>query len=328
MKLFSQYLKSKLKIILLFVLFSVIIFLSFLLYRLPAEPAVYTVTVCAVIGLTVLALDYSKTLKKHRTFTALKKSTIEMIDDLPVSSGIIENDYAELITKLRSDAGRLADDNSTKYQDMVDYYTVWAHQIKTPISAMKLTLQSEDSPVSRKVSAELFKIEQYVEMVLAFLRLDSQSHDYVFKKHDLDEIIRNSVRKFASEFIMRKLSLDYEPVSYTLTTDDKWLSFVIEQILSNALKYTKRGSIRIALSDDTLYVSDTGIGISKSDLPRIFEKGFTGFNGRTDKSASGIGLYLCKRICDNLGIGISIESELDRGTTVMLDFAQKDLKFE
>ena len=166
-------------------------------------------------------------------------------------------------------------------------------------------------------------------MVLTFLRLDSESTDYVIKEYDLDGIVRQAVKKFSGEFISRKISLVYEPLQATVITDEKWLSFVVEQILSNALKYTPSGSITIRLEPDKkLYISDTGIGIAPEDLPRIFENGYTGYNGRTDKKASGIGLYLCKRICDKLGHGIAAESKLDEGTTIILDLSQRKRELE
>lgn len=212
---------------------------------------------------------------------------------------------------------------------MVDYYTIWAHQIKTPIASMRLTLQNEDTALSRQLTNELFRIEQYVEMVLAFLRLNSKSTDYVLKEYDLDGIIKQSVKKFAGEFISRKLSLNYESLHTVVLTDEKWLSFVIEQVLSNALKYTPSGSISITMEDGKrLCIRDTGIGIAAEDLPRIFEHGYTGYNGRMDKKASGIGLYLCKRICERLGHEIRAESEVDRGTCIILDLSREYLEVE
>ena len=193
---------------------------------------------------------------------------------------------------------------------------------------MKLTLQNEDSPAFRKLTSDLFRIEQYVEMVLAFLRLDSVSTDYVFKELSADTLIKNSVKKFAPDFINKKLRLDYEETDIMLVTDEKWFSFVLEQIISNALKYTREGGIHIYTREKKLFIEDTGIGIAPEDVPRVFENGYTGINGRTDKSASGIGLYLCKRVCDNLGIGISIESKVGEGTRVCLDLEQYKLRKE
>ena len=220
-------------------------------------------------------------------------------------------------------------ESERKYENMMDYYTVWAHQIKTPISSMKLAFQGEDSTLSRRLSVDLFRIEQYVGMVLVYLRLDSEYTDYVFKECNMDEVIKNSVKKFASEFIGRKLSLEYEPEDVTVVSDSKWLEFVIGQIISNSLKYTETGGIKIYFKEPKmLVIEDTGIGIAEEDLPRIFEKGYTGYNGRTGGNASGIGLYLCKRICENLRIGIHAESEVGRGTKMVLDLNQYELKDE
>ena len=164
---------------------------------------------------------------------------------------------------------------------------------------------------------------------MMFLRLDSDSTDYVIREYDLDAIVRQAVRKFAGEFIARKIQLVYEPVNTKVITDEKWLSFVVEQVLSNALKYTSAGSISIFLeTPKTLCIRDTGMGIAPEDLPRIFEKGYTGYHGRADKKASGIGLYLCRRICNNLGHKISAKSTPDKGTTIRVDLSQYKLNVE
>ncbi|MCM1570014.1 MAG: ATP-binding protein [Roseburia sp.] len=156
-------------------------------------------------------------------------------------------------------------------------------------------------------------------MVLAYLRLGSLSTDYVFKKYALDDIIRQALRKFAGQFIGEGIKLEFTPSGKWVVTDEKWLSFVIEQLLSNALKYTRTGSVCIMMEEpDVLCIRDTGIGIAPEDLPRIFERGYTGYNGRRDKKASGLGLYLCQRVCKALGHEIRIESVLDSGTTVRL----------
>ena len=168
----------------------------------------------------------------------------------------------------------------------------------------------------------------HVEMVMMFLRLNSDHTDYVIESCDIDRVIKQSIKKFSSEFIQRRISLNYEPVEAAVITDEKWLSFVIEQLLSNALKYTKEGSISVFMENDILYIKDTGIGIAKEDLPRIFEKGYTGYNGRRDKIASGIGLYLVKRICDNLNHKIKISSTAGEGTTAALDLSRDKLTVE
>ena len=212
---------------------------------------------------------------------------------------------------------------------MIDYYTLWAHQIKTPISAMRLTLQSEDSDTARRLSSDLRRVEQYVEMVMVYLRLDSESTDFVIRTYDLDGIIRAAVRPFAGEFIGRRLQLHYEPLDYRAVTDEKWLGFVIGQVLSNALKYTSRGGITISMPEHgILSIRDTGMGIAPEDLPRIFERGYTGCNGRTDRRSSGIGLYLCRRVCDALGHTITARSAPGEGTEIRIGLRRRGLTIE
>ena len=327
MALFQAYIKQHGKIIFALILFCAVFSLSFFLYRLPIEAVIYPALICAVLGLVFVIADFLRTLHKHRQLSEVKKLSASMIASLPHAKSIAEEDYQNIIRALQEEITTLGTSSSARYQELTEYYTVWVHQIKTPITSMRLTLQSEDTPLSRKLSSDLFQIEQYVEMVLAFMRLDSDSGDYVFKEYSVDAIVKQAVAKFASEFIDRRLRLDYEPVDKIVITDEKWLSFVIEQLLSNALKYTRTGGIKIYLREPmTLCIEDTGIGIAPDDLPRIFEKGYTGYNGRKDKKASGLGLYLCKRICNNLEVGISVTSEPDKGTAVCIDLEQYNSK--
>lgn len=328
MTLFLRYVKSKSKIIILLFVCAVVFFVSFLLYQLPISAVIYPFLLCLVFLGIYTAFDYHKTKIKHEKLTKLAKLKDTFSQSDIDTESIGEEDFSEIVKVLNEEISRIKAEDFAKYRDMTDYYTVWVHQIKTPISSMKLVLQDEDSELSRKVSSDLFRIQQYVDMVLAYIRLSSVSSDYVFKEYALDDIIKPCVRKFASEFILRKLTLCYEPVNCSIITDEKWFSFVIEQILSNALKYTKSGTITISVEDNKLCIADTGIGINDEDIPRVFEKGFTGYNGRDDKSASGLGLYLCKKICDNLSLDISIESEISVGTKVFIDLTQKKGKFE
>lgn len=329
LKLFKAYIKQRQKGIFAFILFCAVFFVTFIMYHLPMEAVLYPSLLCFILGFVFIAWDFSRVKRKHRHLTEIVKLPAAMISLMPEIESVEDEDYQKLIETLQTEVGNLETFTSARYRDMVEYYTIWVHQIKTPIASMRLTLQNEDTPLSRKLSSDLFRIEQYVEMVLAFLRMDSVSSDYVFKEHDIDEIVKQSVTRFAHEFIDRKIHLEYENTEKTVITDDKWLSFVIEQVISNALKYTREGSIKIYMREPkTLCIEDTGIGIAPEDLPRIFEKGYTGYNGRKDKKASGIGLYLCKRICKNLGAEISVESKLDKGTTVYINLEQYNLKKE
>ncbi len=359
MNLFFKYLKEKRLVFVTYGIFIVIFTVTFFLYRLPLAAVMYPAVLCAAVGITVTVLDFLKIKHTHeelcgiyalsgtagcskdasdKTFphaedydSAIPGEALfcSIASDFPADSSLLGADYRLIIDALNNTHIALKNTADSRYCNMINYYTVWAHQIKTPIASMRLTLQNEDSALSRRLKNDLNRIEQYVEMVMTYLRLDSAATDYVFKEYPLDEIVKSAVKKFSSEFITKNLQLHYKPLDICVFTDEKWLSFVIEQVLSNALKYTHHGSITIEMSDTyTLSVTDTGIGISATDLPRIFENGYTGFNGRTDKKASGIGLYLCKRICDNLGHKITVKSAPGVGTSVYVDMTKTKREFE
>lgn len=329
MKLFKAYIREKRIVFVTFLFFVLIFLLSFFLFRLPLKAVLYPAALCILFGIFIVIIDYGRVKIRHTELLRIQELTADMITDLPETGSVYNDDYSAIINKLKTEVEKLKNDTSIKYRDMIDYYTVWAHQIKTPISSMRLTLQNDDSALSRTIMSDLFRIEQYVEMVLAFLRLDAESSDYVFRKYNVNDIIKKSVKKFSSEFINRKISLDLKPCNFKIITDEKWFAFVIEQLLSNALKYTRKGSIKIYMPNpETLCIEDTGIGIASEDMPRIFERGYTGYNGRLDTSSSGLGLYLCKRICNNLSICIRAESELDKGTKIFLDLSQYKIKYD
>ena len=329
MSFFSTWLRQRRRTALIFVLFSVIFAVSFALYRLPLKAVLYPALLCALTGSAAAALDYRRMRRRHEQLQHIGRLSAELIDGLPAPETIADEDHQRIIRMLCDEHRAMEARMTGRFDDMVNYYTVWAHQIKTPIAAMRLQLQNEDSPLSRTLSSELLRIEQYVEMVMAYLRLDSDSTDYVFRECALDDVVRPAVRRFAGEFIARRLTLDYGLLNANVITDEKWLGFVVEQVLSNALKYTLTGGVHIYLEEPcTLCIRDTGIGIAADALPRIFENGFTGANGRMDRRATGIGLSLCRKICKNLGHGISAESAPDRGTTIRIDLDQRRLQVE
>lgn len=324
MEFLVSYIRQRRRSIWLFLGCCLIFLCTFLLYHLPWEAVIYPAMLCAMILVGFGMLDFGRAKRKHQQLLELQQLSAELMQSFPAIDSVEDKDYQEVIRLLCQEQAALQTRMNARYEDMIDYYTVWAHQIKTPIASMRLHLQNEDSEFSRRVAEDLQRIEQYVEMVLMFLRLDSDSTDYVIRECDLDEIVRAAVRKFSTQFIRRKIKLCYEPLKATVITDEKWLTFVVEQVLSNALKYTDTGTITISMKKPkTLCISDTGIGIAPEDLPRIFEKGYTGYNGRNDKKASGIGLYLCKRICKNLGHGITATSVLDKGTAIEIDLMQE-----
>ena len=324
------YLRQRRKGAAAFLLCCAVFLGCFVLFEVPWRAAAYAGALCAFLLLLFLIPDYLDFRRRHRCLQRLLTTPETAADALPEPGGPLEADYASLIRALRDDRLRREGVMGRRYDAMVEYYTVWAHQIKTPIAAMRLLLQQEpDAPRTRAVSEELQKIEQYVEMVLCYLRLSADSTDFVLRTCDLDAIVRQAVRRYAAQFITKKLRLDYEPLRRTVLTDEKWLLFVVEQVLSNAVKYTRQGGVSIYLEEPkTLCIRDTGVGIDPADLPRIFELGFTGENGRRDKRATGIGLGLSRRILQKLGHGISAESTPGVGTTVRIALDQAPLEVE
>ena len=235
----------------------------------------------------------------------------------------------EKLALLEMDKKNRAIEEREKLNDLMDYYTLWAHQIKTPIAASSLLVgEIEDKKVKNQLEQELFKIESYVNIVLQYLRLESFHEDLVLKKENLEDLVKEIVKKYAIFFIQKGLSLHLHDLDRTIITDRKWFVVILEQVLSNSLKYTSQGGIEIYFQEDTLYIKDSGLGIQDADLLRVFERGFSGYNGRLTQQSSGLGLYLSKKIADELGHQISIASQVGQGTTVMISFSEKKMIFE
>lgn len=326
--LLLAYLKMKWKTLLLFFAFLLCFTIVFYLSRVPLDPILYAFLLCGYIGLIFFVVDFYKFTKRVHVLKDMEKTITVQLDQLPAPVNITEEQYHILLQILHNNMQELIVQAEEKQRDLVNYFTQWTHQIKTPIAAMRLLLQSENHEQNAELEMELFKIEQYVEFVLQYLRLENISTDLLFQQYDLDSIIKQAVRKHAKIFIRNKITLHYSEVDSKVLTDEKWLLFVIDQLLSNALKYTEEGSISIYMDGKRLIIEDTGIGIPAEDLPRIFEKGFTGHNGRTYKQSTGIGLYLCKQILNKLSHDIFIQSEVGRGTKVIMDLETKNIGVE
>lgn len=315
------YIKDHKKNIGMNIVFLAIFLMVFSLYSLPLESIVYALFLSACVGSFFIVYDFSKYYKKHMELCILEKQISTGLDRMPLANNLIEADYQNILRTLYNQSTELISKIDIKHTEMIDYYSLWAHQIKTPIAAMRLLLQSDNTEENKELLTQAFKIEQYVEMVLGYLKIDGATSDLLLQNYSLLEIVRQSVRKYAFMFIRKNIVLELKEMECMVLTDEKWLVFVIEQILSNALKYTSSGKISIYVEDTegkVLVIEDTGIGIAEEDLPRVFEKGFTGYNGRMDKKATGIGLYLCKKILDKLSHKITIESKINVGTTVKI----------
>lgn len=313
------------------------LFLIGYLYDIPFEKTRYIAEFSGAgvfLCLLVDILKYAERWKELKRCIATSDTYPGMFYTVP---GDLEALYRSMIAKMRQEKEELIFEDQKRYTEMMDYYGMWAHQIKTPIAAMRILVQSgmdreeneENQKLFRQLQMELFKTEQYVEMVLSYLKIGDIAKDMVLERCDLGKVVRQAVKKYSRLFILQKLSLEMGEIAEIVLTDEKWLSFVVEQILSNALKYTKSGSVSIYLEQEgVLVIKDTGIGISAEDLPRIMEKGHTGYNGRIDKRSTGIGLYLCKKVMDKLHHQLRIDSEDGKGTKVVLDLRRTQLDLE
>lgn len=317
------YLRDRLRIIFLMAAVLAAFFIMMWVYDMPKAAIGYTLSLALIILLIYFIFDFRK--EKNRL-----KSIYAAIDgvELPEPTDAVSQAVAKLIEELERDKSEAQAKYLNLANENMDYYTLWTHQIKTPLAAMRLLL-ADETPDVRDMSVQLFKIEQYVDMTLQHLRLQSSSTDYIIKWQSLESIIKGVIRKYAPLFIRSALQLKLEIEDVSVLTDKKWLGAAIEQIVSNALKYTKKGSISIYLEPNkTLVIEDTGMGIAPEDLPRVMEKSYTGFNGHASSKSSGLGLYLAKTILNRLGHTIVITSELGKGTKVSINLDSAKVEFD
>lgn len=346
-RILLSYLKSRIKIILLYLFIIAVFFAVAVLYEYgnACRNMLYAVVITIFFGILFAAIDYGKYRKRSFELIFSLEKGEERTHFLPEAKGIQDHLYQQMLLLEEQEKRKLRMEYDEKKKDMTDYYSMWTHQIKTPIAALRLLLQdpeesgdlagSEDwGKRKQEELEELFKIEQYAEMALYYARLESISSDLLFKFCDIRKVVMRTLRKYSVLFFHSGLALRLEEFELHAVTDEKWLSFVIEQILSNALKYTSEGEIAVYGSDQEgnqiqgkvvyLTVADTGIGISESDLPRIFERGFTGYNGRVERKSTGIGLYLCHQVMQGLSHSIQVKSAPGKGTKVILGFEQEN----
>lgn len=338
MKFWIRYLKEKKKVIALYTVTVLLFVVTGSLYHLEnvgklSYAALLTLVFWGVAGASdgyryVRKAERLEAAEKHfeQTGELLLREAVcrrEAEDGMTEAGGGIAAQLEQILClaeeQLRSE--RCASEE--RVADGKEYYMMWAHQIKTPISALRLLIEENgDSRISFRMREELFKIEQYAEMVLTFQRLDSMASDMLLEECSMETLLRQAVKKYSLLFISKGLRVELPQTDSSVLTDQKWFSFCLEQIISNSVKYTENGGIRFEVQereeDVILEIADTGIGIQEEDLPRIFERGFTGYNGRADKRATGIGLYLCRRIFDRLSISASVQSRVGEGTTISL----------
>ena len=233
------------------------------------------------------------------------------------------------LSDVKDDNERLVNENKTLKSEMLNqkddlnaYFLMWLHQIKTPMTVSKLLLEKPDETTNTKLKMQLMYIEQYINMAMNYLKMIDHSTDMDITQVNLDDIIKNLLKKYSLLFIHNHISLEYQSNLAYVISDSQWLTILIEQILSNALKYTENGKIAIQYLEDkhALEIRDTGIGIRSEDIPKIFDRGYSGFNGRMNEKSSGLGLYLARKISERLNIQIEVESKLSKGSIFRMVF--------
>lgn len=336
MKIICSYVRVRRREAFLVVLLLLIWTILFWLSEVPLEVIFYGMLLCAAGVMTAAIGGFFCYWKKIRKLEDIRSAIPYELREFPDACDRTELLYQEMTETLFASRVILENEALFGKKEAADYYSLWVHQIKTPIAAMHLLIQSyeecilEDENMQEKSAAflkemklKLFQTEEYVGMVLTYLRVGDISADLKFQWYCIGDIIKQAIRKYSHIFILKGIKLQYDDSDKMILTDEKWLMLVLEQILSNALKYTQEGTISVYVDRKALVIEDTGIGIEKDDLPRIFEKGFTGYNGRQEKKSTGIGLYLSKEILKKLGHEITAESEPGKGTKMRIRFERE-----
>lgn len=346
--------------ILMIVTMSCIHLLYMYLIGARKQDLVYAAVLDAILLLITVLVGFFRYSSKVKALSNALKRPVEEQAQLPEATDDVEMLYHGLLENQSIARSESESSAAIRQSQMRDYYSMWVHQIKTPISAMKLLLEAEreelgqficddeqsqchigdmtggniDAALKQQAALtelsdnvasfedELFRIEEYVSMALQYQRVSSTENDFVLEKVSVDGVIRDTIKKYAKIMIRRHIGINYSGTGQEVYTDGKWLAFMLEQILSNAIKYTPQGVVTIETAEEKdrffITIKDTGIGIKAEDLPRVFEKGYTGYNGHADKKATGIGLYLCRQMADKLGHTIRMESEIGKGTKVWI----------
>lgn len=305
------------------------------------QDLVYAAVLDAIFLLITVLVGFFRYSSKVKALSNALKRPVGEQAQLPEATGDVEILYHRLLENQSIARSESESSAAIRQSQMRDYYSMWVHQIKTPISAMKLLLEAEREELGQLIcddeqsqyllsdnmdsfEDELFRIEEYVSMALQYQRVSSTENDFVLEKVSVDGVIRDTIKKYAKIMIRRHIGINYSGTGQEVYTDGKWLAFMLEQILSNAIKYTPQGFVTIETAEEKdrffITIKDTGIGIKAEDLPRVFEKGYTDYNGHADKKATGIGLYLCRQMADKLGHTIRMESEIGKGTKVWIGF--------
>ncbi|MBE5944837.1 MAG: HAMP domain-containing histidine kinase [Lachnospiraceae bacterium] len=325
----SKYLRDKLTLILGTVFIIVAIFLMGYVFKVKKDYMIALAVVVVLVVLVYILSDYFK----RRHFYKNMMSTLDSLDQKYLITDMLpvpDFQEGELMMEALYDIDKSMKERINDIElgaiEFREYLEMWVHEIKVPISALRLMNYNQNTDL-RKQKEQIDRINYYIEQILFYARADESEKDYLMNKVSIETIINKIVMENKTLLIGNRIAIEKENVDATVITDSKWLEFMLSQILNNALKYTSEGRqsyIKFSVIKDEkqtlLSIEDNGIGISEKDLPYVFDKTFTGENGRVRAASTGMGLYICKKLCDKLGHRITIQSKQGEYTKVMIGF--------
>ncbi len=326
---FSDFIKDKIFSIILLIFGLITIEIFFMIYTLPIFIKIYTFLIITIMYLVGIMYEY---MKKKRYYEYVFNMLNELDDKYLISEIINSPSFTEgkILKEILMDICKSMHENVNKYKlneiDYKEYIELWIHEIKIPIATTKMIIENNKNNVTKSISEEIDKIDSYIEQALYYARSNNVYKDYYIKKCMLSDIVNESIKKNKTSLIENKVLIKVHNLDYSVNTDSKWIMFILNQITENSIKYKSSNSVlefygKKNKDNVILYIKDNGIGIKNSEIDRVFDKGFTGTNGRLDlKKSTGIGLYLCKKLCLKLGISINIESKEGKYTIVSLVF--------
>lgn len=327
---FKDYLKDKIIYISLVAFAVITIEILLIPYNMQLFIKIYVAVVIIVAFLIGFLVEYYS---KKNYYDTVKSRIKELQEEYLIMEVLPKADFTEanILEDIIRDIGKSMLENVNKYkylqEDYKDFIELWIHEIKIPIATSKMIVENNKNEITESINEELDKIDNYTEQALFYARSNTVEKDYIVRKIQLKEIVNASILKNKAQLIQNKISIDTKNLDETVYTDSKWCIFIINQIIQNSIKYSKNADRQIEIYGERkkeniiLHIKDNGIGIKESEITRVFEKGFTGENGRiTGKKSTGIGLYLCKKLCDKLCIGLELKSKKDEGTEVKLIF--------
>ena len=328
---FRDFIKEKLILILGIILALISVEILLLVYNISILIRIYVFIIVIFMMVLAILIEYKR---KKDFYNQLMKNMDDLKEKYLISEIIKTPNFIEgkILKEILQDTGKSMLENVNYYkniqEDYKEYIELWIHEVKIPIAASKLIIENNKNEVTKSIDEELDKVENYTEQALYYARSNAVEKDYIINKANLKEIVNNAILKNKTTLRNKKVTLELKDLNpEEVYTDSKWAIFIINQIIQNAIKYSKNDDRKIEISSKEkndkviLYIKDNGIGIKKGEITRVFERGFTGENGRIiGQKSTGIGLYLCKKLCDKLGLGIELNSEKDKGTEVRIIF--------